>query len=186
MWLVQGSIQAVRCECDWYRAAYRRCAVTGGGCHNCSSALMFTSKTLPTTIRYVETCVLSPNRCVTSRSVIGWRLPTQTTDGCGVGQLLCFRCTQAITADTVIAYITHDDRPSQYIISVNPAWRRVKLYFSKGLFTLRWQKWRPTLLTDSRIHAFNFNIAIQSISQPVNFISHKQAVKQQYKSYMYT
>jgi len=36
----------------------------------------------------------------------------QITDGCGVGQLLCFRCMQAITADTVIAYITHDDRPN--------------------------------------------------------------------------
>ena len=37
---------------------------------------------------------------------------TQITDGCGVGQLLCFRCIQAITADTVIACITHDDRPN--------------------------------------------------------------------------
>jgi len=37
---------------------------------------------------------------------------TQITDGCDVehtGQLLCFGCMQAITADTVIAYITHDD-----------------------------------------------------------------------------
>jgi len=37
---------------------------------------------------------------------------TQITDGCGVGQLLCFRCMQTITADTLIAYFTHDDRPS--------------------------------------------------------------------------
>ena len=51
--------------------------------------------------------------CVASRPVIGWRLPhsnsTQITDGCGAGhirQLLCFRCVHAITADTVIAYIT--------------------------------------------------------------------------------
>jgi len=28
---------------------------------------------------------------------------------------------QAITADTVIAYVTHDDRP-RYIINVEPAW----------------------------------------------------------------
>jgi len=32
--------------------------------------------------------------CVASRPVTGWRLPpsnsTQITDGCGVGQLLCF------------------------------------------------------------------------------------------------
>ena len=59
---------------------------------------------------------------VASRPVIGRRSPrsksTRTTDACGVGhghrdtrQLLCFRCTQAITADIVIAYITHDDRP---------------------------------------------------------------------------
>jgi len=27
---------------------------------------------------------------------------TQITDGCGVDQLLCFRCTRAVTADTVI------------------------------------------------------------------------------------
>ena len=61
---------------------------------------------------------LSPSRCVArvcwSGPVIGWRLPRsnsmQITDGCGVGQLLCFRRMQAITAGTVIAYITHDDR----------------------------------------------------------------------------
>ena len=41
----------------------------------------------------------------------------QITDGCGVGQLLCFRRKQAITANTVIADITHDDL-AQYIISV--------------------------------------------------------------------
>jgi len=51
-----------------------------------------------------------------SRPVIGWQLlpsnSTQITDGFGVGhghrdiwQLLCFRCMQAITTDTVIAYI---------------------------------------------------------------------------------
>ena len=50
---------------------------------------------------------------VASRPVIGWRLSrsisTQITDGCGVSQLLCFSCTQAITAgDTVIAHVTHD------------------------------------------------------------------------------
>jgi len=54
--------------------------------------------------------------CVASRPFIGWRLypsnSTQITDGCGVGQLFCFRCMQAKTADTVIAYITHDNRPS--------------------------------------------------------------------------
>ena len=37
---------------------------------------------------------------------------TQITDGCGIGQLLCFRCMQTITADTVIAYVTHNDRPN--------------------------------------------------------------------------
>ena len=40
---------------------------------------------------------------------------TQMTDG----QLLCFACTQATTVDTVIAYITHDDRP-KYNIGVKP------------------------------------------------------------------
>jgi len=48
--------------------------------------------------------------------------PTAThTDnrGCGIGyrdmwQLLCFRCLQVITADTVVAYITHD-------VSIKPA-----------------------------------------------------------------
>ena len=54
-----------------------------------------------------------------SRPVIGWQLlpnylinSTQITDGFGVGhghrdiwQLLCFRCMQTITTDTVIAYI---------------------------------------------------------------------------------
>ena len=42
---------------------------------------------------------------------------THITDGCGVGhshletwQMLCFRCLQTTTADTFIAYITHDDR----------------------------------------------------------------------------
>ena len=29
-----------------------------------------------------------------------------------IGQLLCFRCTQAITADTVIAFTADDDRPN--------------------------------------------------------------------------
>jgi len=61
---------------------------------------------------YILTVVLLG--CVVSRPVIGWRLPhsscTRITDGCGVGhrdiwQLLCFTCIQAITADTVIAYI---------------------------------------------------------------------------------
>jgi len=33
---------------------------------------------------------------------------TEITNGCDVGQLLCFRRTQAILADTVIACITHD------------------------------------------------------------------------------
>ena len=37
--------------------------------------------------------------CVAGRPVNGWRLPpsnsTQKTNGCGVGQLLCFRCIQA-------------------------------------------------------------------------------------------
>ena len=60
---------------------------------------------------YVITVVLP--RCVASRPIIGWRLPhsnsTQITDGCAIGQLLCFRCMQAVTADTVIAYITHEE-----------------------------------------------------------------------------
>jgi len=42
----------------------------------------------------------------------GGPLATPHSDQCGVGQLLCFTCMQAITADTVIAYITHDDRPN--------------------------------------------------------------------------
>ena len=46
---------------------------------------------------------------------------TFITDGCAVGhldiwQLLC-RCMQEITAETVIAYITHDDRPKCPIVS---------------------------------------------------------------------
>ena len=67
-------------------------------------------------------------KCVASRPVIGWRLcpgnSTEITDGCGTGQLLCFRC------QTLIAYITNDDRPNNYIISAKPArseatWRLV-------------------------------------------------------------
>jgi len=42
---------------------------------------------------------------------------TQITDWCGVRQLLCYRCMRAITADIVIAYITHDDWP--YISSAS-------------------------------------------------------------------
>ena len=34
------------------------------------------------------------------------------TDGCGIGQLLCFRGMHVITADTVITYITHNDHPN--------------------------------------------------------------------------
>jgi len=61
------------------------------------------------------------NRCVVTvccKSTRHWltAVPqhvTQITDGCGIGyrdmcQLLYFRCLQVITADTVIAYITHD------------------------------------------------------------------------------
>jgi len=57
--------------------------------------------------------------CAGSRPVIGWRLPhsnsTEITEGCGFGhwdiwQLLYFRCVQTMTADTLIAYITRDDR----------------------------------------------------------------------------
>lgn len=48
--------------------------------------------------------------CVAKPFIIGWRLPpsnsTQLTDW--VWQLLCFRRMQVITADTVVAYITHD------------------------------------------------------------------------------
>jgi len=46
------------------------------------------------------------------------------------GQLLCFRCMQAIAAYTVIAYITHDDdRPklAQCIISVKPVYHTERL-----------------------------------------------------------
>ena len=65
---------------------------------------------------------------------------TQITDGCGVGhirQLLCFRDIQAMTADTVIAYITYDDRPNN-ITSVKPArseatWRLVNFKMSMNL-----------------------------------------------------
>jgi len=35
---------------------------------------------------------------------------TQIADGCGVDRLLCFRRLETIIGDTVIAYITHDDR----------------------------------------------------------------------------
>ena len=48
---------------------------------------------------YLSTIVLQG--CVASQSVTGWRLPhsnsTQITDGCRIGQLLCFRCRQKIT-----------------------------------------------------------------------------------------
>ena len=46
------------------------------------------------------------------------------------GQLLCYRCMQAIAAYTVIAYITHDDdRPklAQCIISVKPVYHTERL-----------------------------------------------------------
>jgi len=66
--------------------------------------------------------------CVASWPVIGWYLPpsnswsdlifshprsegwpsnsTLIKDGCGIGQLLCFRCMQIITAGTVILVVT--------------------------------------------------------------------------------
>ena len=53
---------------------------------------------------------------------------SEITDGCGVGQLLCFRGIQAITTDTVIAYITHDDWPNISSVStVKPAWSEATL-----------------------------------------------------------
>jgi len=65
---------------------------------------------------------------------------TQITDSCGVGhkwQLLCFSSIQAMTADTAIAYITHDDRPNN-TTSVNAArsettWRIVNFKMSINL-----------------------------------------------------
>jgi len=56
---------------------------------------------------------------------------TQTTHACGVDQLLCFRCMQAITADTVIVYITHDDRPN-----ISPASCRHGAKRRGGLFSV--------------------------------------------------
>jgi len=80
--------------------------------------------TLPWEIQKVI-LVVYHNRCATRvccKSARHWLTgahsnSAQMTDGCGVGnrdtwQLLCFRCMQAITADTVIAHITHDDRPN--------------------------------------------------------------------------
>ena len=60
------------------------------------------------------------NRCVARvccKSVCRWLTAAPyelhtVADGRGVVQLLCFGRIQAITADTVIAYITHDDRPN--------------------------------------------------------------------------
>jgi len=55
-------------------------------------------------------------------------ITTEITDGCGVGQLLCFRGIQAITTDTVIAYITYDDWPNISPVStVKPAWSEATL-----------------------------------------------------------
>jgi len=65
------------------------------------------------TERKMQIWVIVYNRCVArvcSKSARNWLTPspsnsTQITDGCGVGQLwqlLCFRCTQATTAETVI------------------------------------------------------------------------------------
>ena len=63
---------------------------------------------------------------------------TQITDGCGVRQLLCYRCMQAITADTVIAYITHDDWP--YMSSASSRHgakrRRLRQFVSGTLITV--------------------------------------------------
>ena len=53
----------------------------------------------------------------------------QTTDGCGVGQLLCFTCMQVLlTADTGIAYLTHDDRPN---ISSASSWHGAKRHLRR-------------------------------------------------------
>jgi len=85
------------------------------------AAMGCTPMTLHAASRASVVLHLHLNRCVAkvvaSRPVIGWRLhapsnSTQIADGCGVGQLLCFRRMQAITANTVIAYITHNDRPN--------------------------------------------------------------------------
>ena len=85
------------------------------------AAMGCTPMTLHAASRASVVLHLHLNRCVAkvvaSRPVIGWRLhapsnSTQIADGCAIGQLLCFRRMQAITANTVIAYITHDDRPN--------------------------------------------------------------------------
>jgi len=57
---------------------------------------------------------------------------TRKIDGCGVGQLLCFRYMQAITADTVIAYVTHDDRHN-IIVVVKPARSEARAATWRGL-----------------------------------------------------
>jgi len=62
---------------------------------------------------------------------------TQTIDGCGVSQLLCFRCMQVITAHTIIAYITHDDRPNISSASSRHEAKRFVYIYLQSLWPLR-------------------------------------------------
>ena len=98
--------------------------------------------------RYSARYNRSFNRCVARvccKSARHWlTLPptnsTQTTDGRGVGQLLCFGCMLAITAHDVIAYITVDDRPnissaSSRLRTARPTqWRNYNLWASRQTF----------------------------------------------------
>ena len=135
-----------------------------------------------------QLCYLYLNRllgCVSSRSVIGWRLPssnsTQITDGCGVGcvhrdiwQLLCFRCMQAIIADTVIAYITHDGRSN---ISSVSSRHRAKRHGGLQVSKVNSIVWQAVFWMAAKHHAPRIatSVLFDDRTLPAITLNHKQA-----------
>ena len=104
---------------------------------------------------------------VASKPVIGWRMPpsnsTQITDGCGVGyrdiwQLLCFVCMQTVTADTVIAYITHDYLPKMSSAS-SRNWVKLRgsLYLLNSLVQLTYMNWPSACLISNHPYLAQFH-----------------------------
>jgi len=104
---------------------------------------------------------------VASKPVIGWQMPpsnsTQITDGRGVGyrgiwQLLCFVCMQTVTADTVIAYITHDYLPKMSSAS-SRNWVKLRgsLYLLNSLVQLTYMNWPSACLISNHPYLTQFH-----------------------------
>jgi len=106
---------------------------------------------------------LSVNFCVARvccKSVRHWVTAapsnsTQITGGGGVDQLLCFRCMQAIAVDTVIAYITHDDRPN--VSSASSKAKRPGLYLRYWNFITQPSLTRPACQGAARAYSMFYS-----------------------------